>query len=330
MESDPPPPSYTLHAIDTKPQSRPKIRSLLDPIEATTIRNNNERTIIFKNRAMFDGYRIFLSEDACEKYETFKVGCYNRTIDKLMQQGFCIPIFNVVAPYMSNDGPFLSFKRYVPTMNHEFDIDKDYFEFCTVKQKRYVDYITYTFKFMPNPNDKTSDFTIFMISHPRYAIHDYIYRDERHRWFYEVSEFKVNNSSGLKHDLKHTILNWNQPSLIENRNIYKDKLNIKIKDLFIGRDSFGGISNGDVLSDYNYYYSGKKKTSLTIGNFHWLNSSVDCGSVLSLTNDELVTICVAAVLKRDKDLQEISKIKPIKNKKNKIKQVYQVLEKKKR
>lgn len=77
MESDPPPPSYTLHAIDTKPQSRPKIRSLLDPIEATTIRNNNERTIIFKNRAMFDGYRIFLSEDACEKYETFKVGCYN-------------------------------------------------------------------------------------------------------------------------------------------------------------------------------------------------------------------------------------------------------------
>ena len=104
----------------------------------------------------------------------------------LQEQGFGVPILKAITPNVPFTNKFLTFRRYVPTNLHPFDIDKDYYEYCVVKKSIHVGYDTFIFEFKPDPNVRKSDFTITMFSHSQLPINDYIYKGNKHRWVDET------------------------------------------------------------------------------------------------------------------------------------------------
>ena len=68
-------------------------------------------------------------------------------IIQLQEQGIGVPLFKAVTSYIPLATKFITFRRYVPTNLHPFDIDKDYYDYCIVKRKLHVGYDSYIFEF---------------------------------------------------------------------------------------------------------------------------------------------------------------------------------------
>ncbi|RCK59072.1 hypothetical protein Cantr_07390 [Candida viswanathii] len=274
-------------------------------------------TIVINNRFWVDGFRIFISLDSARKFSAFKNSA-NPDVISLQEQGFGVPVFKAI----TNSVPFLSkyitFRKYTPTNLRPFDVDRDYFEFCVVRRYAHVGYDTYVFEFHPDLGDKTREFTLMMFSHSQLPIHDYLYKGVKHRWVDETHGKGFRKRWSMKFGFKHTILDPAQPALTDNWDGKSDKLDKeKKKNAYLGgylRNMFSvsakyakaeyyGPLCSDTLGEEEHYFT-RGFAELRVDDVGNPDLNVNYETIFSLKEDDLVSICVATVLKRQKDIEE--------------------------
>ena len=319
MKSDIPP-EYTNKSSDNYEDEFPPDFSTLEQHELPEYFQTTKNpgwTIVINNRFWLDGFRIFVSLDAAYKFSIFKKNKTPEIID-LQEQGFGVPILKAITPNIPFTNKFLTFRRYVPTNLHPFDIDKDYYEYCTVKKTIHVGYDAFIFEFKPDPNVRKSDFTITMFSHSQLPINDYIYKGNKHRWVDETHGKGFRKRWSMKFGFKHTVLRSDQLSLTDNWDGKSDKLNKTInknpylegylKKMFsvsarLPKHEYYGNLCSDTLGETEQFFK-TGYAELKIDDIANPNSNVNYETIFSLTEDHLVTICIATVLKRQKDIEE--------------------------
>ncbi|EGW35492.1 uncharacterized protein SPAPADRAFT_58734, partial [Spathaspora passalidarum NRRL Y-27907] len=130
-----------------------------------------------------DSSHIFISKRSSKRYHQY---CLSPTSSSsssspvLQNRGCDIPMF-IVSGAISNARP-LVFKKYNDTIDHRdhpFDLDNDYYTFCTVYRHCFLKYSSFRFRFTTDPNNKHNVFEIIMFSHNTLPISDYIYNGER-------------------------------------------------------------------------------------------------------------------------------------------------------
>lgn len=279
-------------------------------------------TIVINNRFWTDGFRIFVSEDASNKFDAFKKS-KNPEIIQLQEQGIGVPLFKAITSYIPLATKFITFRRYVPTNLHPFDIDKDYYDYCIVKRKLHVGYDSYIFEFTPDPKQPKLNFQVILFSHSVLPIHDYIYKGERHRWIDESNLRRFKELWQVKYGFKHTYLIDGQPALTDNWDGQSDKLNKNKKNPYLDnffkmkfsilsrypKPEYYGPHCTDTLGEAEAFFKlGYAELKIDdLGKGYSQNDDVNYESIFSIPEEELVTICIATVLKRQKDIEEEKK-----------------------
>ncbi|CAK9441274.1 uncharacterized protein LODBEIA_P51430 [Lodderomyces beijingensis] len=275
-------------------------------------------TIVINNRFWTDGFRVFVSRDACDKYEAFKKSS-NEHVQDLQNQGIGIPLFKVVNPVFPINSRFLTFRKYTPNaIGGPFDVDRDFHEYCVVKKRYHIGYDSYIFEFHPDPNNPKADFSFVMFSHTSLPINDYIYKGERHRWIDESYIGGFRKRFQVKFGFKHTELRPEQPSLCDNWDGVSDKLDKKkqpnpLLDSFwknklnafskFAKPEYYGSHCSAILGEYESYF-GLGHAEVSIDDVYNSSADIDYESTRSVHEDASVLICVASVLKRQKDIIE--------------------------
>lgn len=317
------PPEYTCRSLDTNEKDEDELPPDFSSLQHHELPAYFQETknpgwiIVINNRFWVDGFRIFVSLDAAYKFDIFKKNKTPEIVD-LQEQGFGIPIFKAITPNTPLSTKFLTFRRYIPTNLHPFDVDKDYYDYCTVKKSIHVGYDTFTFEFRPDPKIPKSNFTIKMFSHSQLPINDYIYKGRKNRWIDETHGTGFRKRWSMKFGLKHTVLQPDQIALTDNWDGKSDKLNKEIKknpylEGYLKKmfsmsarlpkpEYYGHLCSNTLGETEHYFKTGYAELKIDdIGN---PNSSVNYETIFSLTDDHLVSICIAAVLKRQKDIEE--------------------------
>lgn len=315
------PPSYEPKSLDQ--QSNSRIKSLL-PVphyQASYLKSNLDKswTVVIKKKSVKAGFLVFLSEDAYVKYNFYK---HNPTMDsiKFQQHGFGVPLFKLTS---RKEGTFphyyyLSFKRYVPTNVWPFDENKDFYEFCKVSKTTHIGYTCFVFEFTPDPTDPGLDFKVFMFSHSRLPISDYMYKGERRRWIEETLLDEFKRQGVMRYGFKNTVLKSDQVSLTDNWDGESKELGIKRKNPYLSgyfkkrfswsyrlpKEEYYGESPSAVLCEslksIQPGFSGIKVVDKLTKN---LNTNYE--SITSLSEEVLVTICIGTVLNWEKDAEII-------------------------
>ncbi|KAK6869075.1 hypothetical protein K6H11_003852 [Candida tropicalis] len=316
-----PPPTYTENLFD---KSNPKIRALISPCQYVQPQYVISYgipgwTVVMKKRRAHDGFRVFVSEDAFVKFNKFK-GNTSDEVTYMQQQGFAIPLFKVIAPLHNHADPVLTFKKFTPTNNHPFDADKDFYNYCTVSQIRYSAYTTHILKFKPDPNDARTKFRVYVFSHTILPISDYIYKGVKHRWVEETLSESFNQQQGLRYGFRHTVLQPHQVSLTDNwdgksnildsvkRNPYIQghlSRRFSLSSRYPISEYYGWTTSEVLCGTLERYYP--SFSGVRIVDSRGLDKSIEYESILSLQEDDLVIICIASVLKWDKDFRAIIK-----------------------
>ncbi|KAI5963874.1 hypothetical protein KGF57_001204 [Candida theae] len=273
-------------------------------------------SVTINNRLWTDGFRIFVSKDAAEKFDAFKNNQNMHVVD-LQRKGIGIPLFKAVNHINPVTTKFLTFRRYVPNQTGKFDIDKDFYIYCQVRKKYHVGYNTYVFDFTPDSLSSKANFQIVMFAHSTLPICDYVYKGEVHRWIDESYRTKFKTYFQVKFGYKHSILRRGQPSLVDSWDgrtdkLDKEKTNPYLKSLFkmklnpkarLPKPEYYGERCTAILGEAESYFKlgyGEVK----IDDLYNPDPNVDYESVLSMHQDALVLVCVATVLKRQKDIEE--------------------------
>lgn len=313
----PPPPQGQYYYPPDQYQSRDLNYNQVQQYQASPpLSNSNGWEIMIDNKILDDDYKIFISKDSYDKYSSFLKKNKSREVIDLQQQGFGVPIFKVEAILLSFHDKFLNFKRYLPTSSHPFNHKKDYYDFCLVKKFIHMNYDSYVFEFKPDPNNRNFDFKIVMFSHQILPINDYLYKGVKHRWINDSYEGSIKRIWNLRYSFTHTILNPNQISLTDNWDGKSNKLDRKLfKNPYLGgllkkifnlnssfpKPEYYGYSNVDTLRETDDLM-GFGHADLNINNSSQTNSNISHESIFSLSEDELVSICIATTLKRQQDL----------------------------
>lgn len=273
-------------------------------------------SVTINNRFWTDGFRIFVSKDSAEKFKAFKNNSNMHIID-LQRQGIGIPLFKAIDPLNPVTTKFLTFRKYVPNQTGRFDIDKDFYVYCQVRKKYHIGYNSYVFDFTPDPNSSKANFQIVMFSHSTLPINDYVYKGEVHRWIDESFRRKFKSYFQVKFGFKHSVLRSGQPSLVDSWDGRTDKLdknkpNPYLKSLFkmklspsarLPKPEYYGERCTAILGEAeSYFHLGYGE--VRIDDLYNPDPDVDYESVLSMHDDALVLVCVATVLKRQKDIEE--------------------------
>lgn len=323
------PPTYTPLSIEGNRQHQgdlPPHFSTIEPQKLPTYtqaRKHSGWSIVIKSRFIIDGYRVFVSQDAANKYDAFKRSKHNDAV-KLQQQGYGIPLFKVDTPFISFNKKFLTFRKYIPTCDNPFNEKCDFYDYCLVTKTSHSGYDTYNFEFTPDSNKPWLNFRVVMFSHTFLPIHDYIFRGRKHRWIDESTLLsQKENQLNMISVFKHTILSPNQVSLTDNWDGICDLLNREIENPYLvdNVESYSSLSFGS--TNYRYQRSPKpeyygrnfsnsqsmsdpviKTTSneINIGDISNRNDKINYESIFSLDEEDLVMICIAATLKRQKDI----------------------------
>lgn len=301
-------------------QSTSRIKSLL-PIpnyHASYLNSylDNGWTVIIKKKSVKTGFSVFLSEDAYVKYNFYK---HNPTMDsiKFQQNGFGVPLLKLnsikedIFPYY-----YLSFKRYFPTNFWPFDENKDFYEFCKVSKTTHIGYTCFVFEFTPDPTDPGLDFKVFMFSHSRLPISDYIYKGERRRWIEQTLLDEFKKQGVMRYGFKNTVLKSNQVSLTDNWDGESKELRTKSKNPYLSGYFKKRFSWSYRLPKEEYY--GESPSAILcetlksiqpgfsgIKIIDRLTQNVDTNyeSTISLSEEVLVTICIGTVLNWEKDAE---------------------------
>ncbi|KAG7666005.1 uncharacterized protein J8A68_000435 [[Candida] subhashii] len=274
------------------------------------------------NNAFFGGrYTIFVSKDASDKWNVFKK---NNTpeVKDLQAQGYGIPLLKGICPLNPFTTKFLTFKRYLPTADHPFDVEKDHYEFCVVNVNQHFGYKTFIFHFRPDPEQRKLDFELMVFMHSGLPIVDYIYKGEKHRWIDETAGHGFRMQWQVKFGFKHCVLSENQPSLTDNWDGVNHKLNKSPNPLIEGTIAtlFSMSSRWSSRFPKNEYYGEGRgvfgeaepffklgHAELNVDDIYNQSASVDYESIFSVNQDVLVDVCVATVLKRQRDIDEESR-----------------------
>ena len=135
---------------------------------------------------------VFSSEDDFRKYKSMK-GVKDkeqeRMVAQLQQAGKAMPVLDVNYGLVSKAfvGTYLTvYKCTIPKNGRLFDRKHDRFEFCKVKSTFTWQFRRYTFSFTPDPNEKSKNFEIVMVSHKRQQISDFLFNGERYRWLRKI------------------------------------------------------------------------------------------------------------------------------------------------
>ncbi|KAI5965620.1 uncharacterized protein KGF55_000982 [Candida pseudojiufengensis] len=277
-------------------------------------------TIVINNRFWTDGFRLFVSKDASEKFDAFKKQSTSPHIIDLQRQGIGIPLLKAIVPLNPATTKFLTFRRYYPNLDGPFDVDKNYYDFCVVRKHYHIGYNSYVFNFVPDRNDASKNFSVTLFSHSTYPIHDYLYNGQKHRWVDESYIHYFAKLFQVKFGFKHTILLPNQPSLCDNFDGKSDKLTKSKDNPFLSSyfkskfnfktrvpkpEYYGPICSAIVGEAEQYFKLGYAE--IKIDDMRNFDPSVDYNSILSVDEDVLVMICIATVLKRQKDIIEDAK-----------------------
>lgn len=313
-----PPPAYMAKIFD---KNNPKIQSLIQPSQYLHPQyvqtfSNHGWTIVMKRRRLMDGFRIFISEDAFAKYDKFKDDSSDE-VTYIQQQGYGIPLFKIKADLLSSSNPMMVFKKYSPTDHHPFDSDKDYFEYCTVQKICYSAYTTYILKFKPNPHDARTKFRVYLFSHTILPINDYTYKGVKHRWIDETLLVEQSNDlRGLKYGFRHTVLGPQQVALTDNWDGKSDHLDAQKKNPYIQGQLRKKLSSSAPFPKPEYYGT---KTSEVLCDTNQSSNVSFCGirivddqasnsnpishyeCMWSLKQEDLIKICIASLLKWEKD-----------------------------
>ncbi|KAI5955249.1 hypothetical protein KGF54_001810 [Candida jiufengensis] len=316
-----PPPSYTnksTYFIDKKDQPPPFEEHILGD-EPVYFKDASTRgwTVVINNRSWTDNFRIFVSKDSSEKFDAFKNNTTDSNVMDLKRQGVGIPLLKVLVPHNPITTKFLTFRRYYPNPDGPFDIDKHFYEFCTVKKHYHIGYDSYVFDFKPDKDTDKGNFQITMFSHSRFPVHDYMYNGERHRWIDETFIDYFKKLFQVKFGFKHTILVPDQPSLCDNwdgkshkldktkenpflASFLKQKFNFKTR---VPKPEYYGTRCSAILGEPEAYFK-LGFAEVRIDDLYNTESDVNYDSILSINQDALVLICIATVLKRQKDIIE--------------------------
>ncbi|EER35556.1 predicted protein [Candida tropicalis MYA-3404] len=315
-------PSNTINAEEAPPDFS-TIRHQELPSYAQT-RKNSGWSIVIKNRLLIDGYRIFVSDDAAKKYKAFKKN-KNRENLALQQQGYGVPLFKVVRSFVPFSKKFLTFRRYIPSNLHAFEENSDMYDYCSVAKTSHLGYDSYIFEFVPDPTMPWLNFRVVMFSHSILPISDYFFRGRKHRWIDESSLLSSNTKQeGFTGGFRHTILSPHQVSLTDNWDGMGDVLSREIvnpylsddfdrySSLPLGSTNIGGQGNlkpeyyGRNFSRIHRIVQPTVTTTsneVRIGDVNNRRDDVNYETIFSVDEEELVMICMATTLKRQKDIK---------------------------
>lgn len=281
--------------------------------------------MVIANQCWSSNYKVFVSQDSFEKFKTFKKTKKEKKSNEitipLQSEGVGIPLFKVQAHCWFG---FLTFYKCFPSVDKSaFDIAKDKFEFCKVKKHTHVGYDSFVFEFTPDPENRSSDFTLTLFSSGVFPINDYEYNGKRYRWVDESRCGGVTKQVARKFAFTHTVLQSNQPSMLDNwdgknHSLDKQKGNPLLDGLLKKRFKWGTkkIKEEYYGENDNTQLSETVATCLKLGyamlqteSLHNNNAcEVNQESILSVNLDVLVMVCFATVLKRKKDIVEQANI----------------------
>ncbi|KAG5418096.1 hypothetical protein I9W82_004425 [Candida metapsilosis] len=271
-------------------------------------------TISINKRKWGDGYTIFVSKDAAEKYKAFKKSSNEHVLD-LQRNGIGIPLLKAETPFNPYTPKYLTFSRNVPNDEGSFDSDKAMSVFCQVRKFSFRGYDTFIFDFTPDPKTPKVNFQIFMFVHSTIPIYDYKYKGDVHRWVDESNQIKSDSNSKVKYAFKHSILKQWQPSLVDSWDGYSNGLDekkhnpylkslfaMKLKpDLKLPKQQYYGDNCTAILEETD---SDSGNGEVKIDDLYSTDPNINYESVLSVHVDALVLVCVATVLKRQKENDE--------------------------
>ena len=273
-------------------------------------------TVIINKRRWNDGHKIFVSKDAAEKYETFRESS-NEHILELQRNGIGMPLLKTDLPFSPFSSKFLTFSKYIPNKDGRFDDSKDFHVYCDVRRSIHRGYNTYVFNFIPDPDSPDQNFQIFMFAHSTYPICDYKYKGQVHRWVDVSSQAKSKSYNEIKYAFKHTVLNPGQPSLVDNwdgcsNKLDKTKPNPFLKSMFKLKLTTGlRLPKPEYFGKHCPAFLGEQRARFRTGygqvkidDLYSTDPNVNYESVLSMHDDALVLVCVATVLKKQKDNDE--------------------------
>ncbi|RLV96353.1 hypothetical protein JA1_000250 [Spathaspora sp. JA1] len=251
---------------------------------------------------------IFISKASCKQYQEY---CFNSAAlpgfsGGLQNQGYGVPMF-IVSGSMSNTRP-LVFRKFNGNNDHPFDLEADYYSFCTVLRYSFLKYSSFHFRFTPDPRDKENSFEIVMFSHNTLPISDYIYNGQRFRWIKEDAK-----TGFQKCQFRHCKLKQDQISLTDNW----DGEGVKLKNSIKQKNPY--LKNSSVIVSmlmytgyprneyYSLDYGGRLNMSKTFqpNGFAELKvhdklsdlNSLNYEDISHVYIDELVKLCIATVLK---------------------------------
>ncbi|KAI5955250.1 hypothetical protein KGF54_001811 [Candida jiufengensis] len=274
-------------------------------------------TIVINNRFWTGGYWIFVSEDACEKYDAFKKKKNDANVMDLQRQGIGIPLLKIVLPLNPMSSKFMTIERFLPSSQGAFDADVNNYDYCVVKKYSHMGYNTYIFEFTPDPKAPQLNFQVFMFSHSTLPISDYIFRGERYRWIDESYADRFNTLYQVIFGFKHTMLTPDQPSLCDSWDGKHNKLDNKKSNPYLSsyfktklnsrsrfpKPEYYGHSCSAILGEADSY-SSRGYAELKTADTYSGDSNKNYESTLSVNEDALVLTCIATVLKREKDIEQ--------------------------
>ncbi|KAI5955252.1 hypothetical protein KGF54_001813 [Candida jiufengensis] len=310
IENESPPPSYLEPPISDVPIFFQKAPS-------------NGWSIIFNTRYYRDGC-IFVGKDSIFKYEYYRRNGIDDEIKQLHMQGIGIPLFKVeVDTKTSFDSKLVLFKVYTPKPHTSFNIETNYHNFCNVRKAKNAGFTSFIFNFTPHVYRRSEDFQVVLLSHSRIPIHDYVYNDKKYRWIDESVMPFFNNLNQVRYGFKHTKLLPDQESLCDNWNGRYENFFLKNKcfaSFFFKSNNHSSIVKEEYYGTEPTEIFGQAASSFKLGKlglaelriddtsneyFDYItntNSYATYDSISSLNQEALVKICIATIIKMEKDI----------------------------
>lgn len=208
---------------------------------------------------------------------------------------------------------------------HAFEENSDMYDYCSVAKTSHLGYDSYIFEFVPDPTMPWLNFRVVMFSHSILPISDYFFRGRKHRWIDESSLLSSNTKQeGFTGGFRHTILSPHQVSLTDNWDGMGDVLSREIvnpylsddfdrySSLPLGSTNIGGQGNlkpeyyGRNFSRIHRIVQPTVTTTsneVRIGDVNNRRDNVNYETIFSVDEEELVMICMATTLKRQKDIK---------------------------
>ncbi|CAH2353019.1 hypothetical protein CLIB1423_09S01002 [[Candida] railenensis] len=318
-ESNEIPPPYEQH------QSQPTGNTCPEKDDAPIVTMKpiqfNGKVVDWDFMAYNDGFShdilTFVSQDAREKYKTFKgsVGYNYKRALELQREGFAMPLLRAEHHSLAqiHSTRYMTIYKYTPppTDKHKlFDKYIDRFVFCEVKKERHASYDRYKLTFTPDPKNPKEGFILFMIDHERYPIIDIsTYKGRRFRFVTGYSWFRCKWSYLL------SAIPDGEPSLTDD--ISKDgKVNKKnpllgnsLKNFLLGPSTrfnkdFLGVPIGVALETSEYFHSLHLHAPVRFAFQGLMNDGAEVShteSINSVSIDSLVFLCMVSIFKREEE-----------------------------